>query len=241
MGKAFNASVILPATYNKSAKRYPVIYLLHGYSQNYAGWSKIVPLDKYSDTFQVIFVCPDGNRNSWYIDSPIKTNSKFETYISKEVVAFIDSAYRTIASVRGRAIAGSSMGGHGALRILWNNQDRFVAATSISGILDLTPFAGQWDIAQVIGTFAGNKRLWQQYSVAWLARKIDLRQRDIFIDCGIQDPALACNRQVHEILIERNIVHDYRESAGGHTPQYVRNAFEYHLIFLMRQLKKAGK
>jgi S-formylglutathione hydrolase FrmB len=240
MGKRFKASVVLPDSYNSSKKRYSVVYLLHGYSQNFSAWPKVAPLRNYSDTYQLIFVCPDGNRNSWYIDSPVLPGSKFETYIAREVVAYIDSSFRTIATARGRGLCGSSMGGHGALRILWNNPAVFIAATSISGILALAPFAGQWDLSRVLGRRENNMQNWQRYSVAWLADSVEIKQRGIFIDCGMSDPALSVNRAVHEKLSKKGIAHDYRESPGGHTPQYVRAAVEYHICFLSRMLRKPG-
>jgi len=137
MNRSFKAYVITPSDY-ASGRRYPVIYLLHGYSHNFASWSKIVPLENYADTFKLMFVCPDGDYNSWYLDSPVKQNSLFATYIAKEVVPFIDSNYHTIADAKARAIIGSSMGGHGAVTLLAMHPDVFCGSGSISGIMDLT-------------------------------------------------------------------------------------------------------
>jgi len=94
------------------------VYLLHGYSGDYLTWTRVAPLDEYADRYHVVFVCPDGNFNSWYMDSPVRADSKFESYIVDDVVPFIDKNYRTWAQARGRAIIGSSMGGHGPRQFL---------------------------------------------------------------------------------------------------------------------------
>lgn len=130
--------VILPADYNESAL-YPVIYLLHGYGGDYSSWLKIKPdLPQLATEKQVIFVCPDG-LSSWYWDSPVNKDMQFETYVSKDLVGYMDAHYRTVADRSGRAIAGLSMGGHGALWLSIRHRDTFGAAGSMSGRRRYTP------------------------------------------------------------------------------------------------------
>ena len=138
------ATVILPEEYynDKSAakKRYPVIYLLHGYAGDHAQWSRITDLKKLANQSKIIFVCPDAGYDSWYFDTFSDTaNFYYERHIMHEVITHIDSVYRTCGA-RSRAITGLSMGGHGALRFISLYPDSFVAAGSMSGILDLRPF-----------------------------------------------------------------------------------------------------
>lgn len=122
MHKNIKAVVIKPDTY-KDGKSFPVVYLLHGYSGNYADWVVKAPgLAHLADEFQLLIVCADGNFGSWYFDSPVDTASKYETYISNELVNWVDKAYRTIANRKGRAITGLSMGGDGALYNAFRHQ-----------------------------------------------------------------------------------------------------------------------
>jgi S-formylglutathione hydrolase FrmB len=65
MKTRYNATVITPDSYKNSNKKYPAVYLLHGYSGDYSTWPEVAPLQEYSDTYQLIFVCPDGGFNSW--------------------------------------------------------------------------------------------------------------------------------------------------------------------------------
>ena len=219
MHRSFKACVITPSDY-ASGNCYPVIYLLHGYSHNFASWSKAVALENYADTFKLMFVCPDGDYNSWYLDSPVKKNSLFASYISKEVVAFIDANYRTIADAKARAVIGSSMGGHGALTLLAMHPDVFCGAGSISGIMDLTEFPNEWGIAGVLGPYDRNQRIWRQYSFIGMAEKLVGKNRAIILDCGASDFALAGNRNAHELLQKLKIPHEYIEHGGNHTMSY---------------------
>ena len=80
-------------------------------------WIGIKPnLPQIADEKGMIFVCPDG-KNSWYWDSPLNPSYRYETFISSELVKYIDEHYKTIADRKGRAITGLSMGGHGAMWI----------------------------------------------------------------------------------------------------------------------------
>ena len=123
MRKEVKNVVILPENYS-SKKHYPVVYLLHGYSDNYAKWVKTVPAIKFLSTeHQCIIVCPDGGYSSWYFDSPIDSTFQYESYIVKDLLTFIDGHYSTIPNRTGRAITGLSMGGHGALYLAIRNQN----------------------------------------------------------------------------------------------------------------------
>lgn len=91
-----------------------VVYLLHGYGGNETTWPSLKPeLKDYADRENLIFVCPNGE-NSWYWDSPLNEDSQFETFVSRELVSYVDGHYRTLPSREKRAITGLSMGGHGA-------------------------------------------------------------------------------------------------------------------------------
>ena len=118
MNKEVQVVVVTPdAASGKKAVACPTIYLLHGYGGNAKTWIGIKPnLPQIADEKGIIFVCPDG-KTSWYWDSPVNPSFRYETFISSELVKYIDEHYKTIADRKGRAITGLSMGGHGAM---WN-------------------------------------------------------------------------------------------------------------------------
>lgn len=234
--RSLKAVIILPSTYDKKEK-FPVVYLLHGFSGNYQSWSKIVPLKDYADKYKVIFVCPDGNFDSWYLDSPYLHGSQFETYICKEVVPYIDGYYSTVKNYHGRVIIGSSMGGHGAVTLLCKNPNLFIGAGSISGIMDLREFPEKWGIKMVLGQLGQDDNLWKGHSFVGMFHLLKGKNRELILDCGVDDFALAGNRQVHELLLKENIPHEYYERPGEHTFEYPKKVLEYHLFHFSKVLR----
>ena len=97
LGKSYKATVVTPDEYKNSSKNYPVVYLLHGWSGNYTDWVDQTSVEELTDKYGIIIVTPDGDYDKWYVDSKINKNSKFSTFIGKEVVEYIDKNYHTIA------------------------------------------------------------------------------------------------------------------------------------------------
>ncbi|RUA12615.1 MAG: esterase family protein [Flavobacteriia bacterium] len=217
MGKSIKAVVITPDSY-ASDKKYPVVYLLHGYSGNYADWIRRSPsINQYADQYDVIIVCPDANYSSWYLDSPMKPESKYETYIAKELVSWVDQNYSTLADRSGRAITGLSMGGHGALSLAIKHQDVYSIAGSMSGGVDIRPFPGNWEISQLLGSIEDFPDRWKSHSVVELAQSHAMDSLEIIMTCGSEDFFFGVNNDLHQILLEKKVPHTYISAPGGHT------------------------
>lgn len=223
--------VYLPSDYNES-KTYPVLYLLHGHGGNYKTWGEVVKpdLDKDATNYQMIIVTPDG-QNSWYWDSPIKEDMKFETYVSNELIHYIDSVYQTITSPSGRAIAGFSMGGQGAMHLSINHPDVFGACGSMSGGLDIRPFPNSWNMKSLLGTLRDNTEVWDSIAIVNQLQKIEPNTLSIIIDCGTDDFFYKVNEEVHKKLLYLNIPHNYISRPGGHNREYWNNAIKYQLLY----------
>jgi S-formylglutathione hydrolase FrmB len=240
MKKNIKAVVITPDNY-AALSALPVVYLLHGYSGNYADWiNKAKGFEKAADQFQIIIVCPDGN-NSWYWDSPVDSNYKYETYISKELVSWIDARYKTIKDKKGRGITGLSMGGHGGLYLALKHQDVFGAGGSMSGGVDIRPFPNNWDMALRLGKLSENPELWDKYTVANLLHLYKPGSLALIIDCGTEDFFFKVNENLHQQMIYRNIAHEYIVRPGAHNWPYWINAVQYQLLFMSNYFKNQVK
>lgn len=232
MKKNIKAVVIRPDDYN-DAKELPVLYLLHGYSGNYAAWvNGAKGLEKAADLYQLIIVCPDGGYGSWYWDSPVDPNFQYETYVSKELVAWVDGKYKTIRSPKGRAITGLSMGGHGALFLAFRHQDVFGAAGSMSGGVDIRPFPMNWDMAKRLGNYSEQPERWEKNTVINMLYLLKPNSLKLIIDCGTEDFFYRVNENLHAQLLLRNIPHDYTTRPGAHDWGYWSNAINYQLLFM---------
>ncbi len=238
MKKNIKAVVIKPSHYDTTIK-YPVIYLLHGYGGNYADWvTKVPSIIKEADNYRFIIVCPDGNVGSWYFDSPIDNHWKYETYVGTELVQWIDKHFSTIKKKSGRAVAGLSMGGHGALYLAINHPSTFGAAGSMSGGVDLTAFPSNWDIALRLGSYEQNIDRWKSYSVINMIYKIKASPPALIIDCGYEDFFFPVNAQLHQKLLAENIPHDYISRPGSHSWEYWKNAIGYQFLFFNNFFRK---
>ncbi|MCF2502486.1 esterase family protein [Dyadobacter sp. CY107] len=232
MKRNLKTVVVTPSQYD-SGNTFPVVYLLHGYGGNYADWiSKAKGFEKAADTYNMIIVCPDGGFGSWYWDSPVDPQSQFETYVSKELVSFIDTKYKTIKDRTGRGITGLSMGGHGALYLALKHQDVFGATGSMSGGVDIRPFPNNWDMAKKLGKYAEQPERWEKNTVINMLHLLTPNSLAIMIDCGVDDFFYGVNEKLHEQLIYRNIPHDYLVRPGAHNWPYWTNAIQYQLLFM---------
>ncbi len=238
MQKYVKCVVIKPDNYKKKKNHFPVVYLLHGYSDKYSGWLEKVPgLHQLVDASQVIVVCPDGNYDSWYFDSPMDNTSKYETNVAEEIPAYIDTHYRTIRDRKARAITGLSMGGHGALYLAARHTDIFGAAGSMSGGVDIRPFPDNWNIKKYLGTYAGHPDNWNKNTVINAIDSLHNDELKLIIDCGIDDFFIQVNRDLHQKLLTLKINHDYTERPGVHNWDYWANAIKYQLLFFGEYFK----
>ena len=252
MHKEFKCVVIKPAIYKKPVRQggkkisLPVVYLLHGHDGWYSNWLIRVPqLKNYADEYNLIIVCPDGGKSSWYFDSPVDSTIKYETYIGKEVPEYIDAHYNTIKNRKGRAITGLSMGGHGAMFLALRHPDFFGACGTMSGGMDLNYSRSKFDIIKRLGDTITHADNWKKYMVITVVdeykKQIETGIGDaltMMIDCGIDDFYYEPNMLFHEKLLRLKLPHDYVIRPGKHDWAYWKNAVQYQLLFFSNYFRK---
>jgi S-formylglutathione hydrolase FrmB len=241
MKSDFKAVLIRPDSYKKTKASYPVVYLLHGYDGRYSDWIKKVPeLKSYVDQFQIIIVCPDGHKSSWYFDSPIDSTMRYETYVGIEVPAYIDKTYRTLKDRKTRAITGLSMGGHGGIFLGLKHKETFGGIGSMSGGFDLYASRNRYDISKRIGDTVNYRQNWIDYSVLGMIEKYKVEDTRIMIDCGVDDFFYPANKLLHEKMVKLKIPHEYIERPGNHSWTYWTNAVKYQLFYFTECFKEAS-
>jgi len=241
MHKEIKAVVVKPSLYSRSDS-FPVVYLLHGHSGNYRDWVTNVPaIKEYASRWGMIIVCPDGNYDSWYFDSPVDSSLRYETYVSKELVKYVDDHYKTLPGRDGRAITGLSMGGHGALFLAFRHQDIFGAAGSMSGGVDIRPFPTHWNIAGRLGSIDSFPQRWADYSVVNQTKLLKPGSLSIIFDCGSEDFFYKVNNELHEKLLAEKIPHVYSSRPGGHDWNFWSNSIEYQLLYFHHYFEQKNK
>lgn len=130
-------TVVLPGGYERSASRYPVLYLLHPFGEAHDSWLTETDLLDFTAERRAIVVLPDAETTGVVVDGR-DGSCRRETQLMAGVIPYVDARYRTVAGRAGRAIAGASSGGFSALHVAARNPDRFAAAASLSGPADVT-------------------------------------------------------------------------------------------------------
>ena len=236
MQRDIAATVVVPDA-AEAGHRLPVLYLLHGYGGSHLAWLGIADLRRLADGFGMILVCPDGE-NSWYWDSPLDPRSQFETFVSQELVDWVDARYPTLPVREGRAIMGLSMGGHGALWIALRHMDRFGAAGSTSGGVDIRPFPDAWEMKKQLGEMAENLERWDAHTVIEQVDSLRNGQLALIFDCGYGDFFYQVNLNLHEKLLKLGVGHDFQVRPGAHNAEYWATALPSQMLFFHRYFRQ---
>ena len=217
----------------------PVIYLLHGHGGHAKTWIDVRPdLPKIADRDGIIFVCPDGNRDSWYWDSPVVPESRYETFISKELIEYTDKNLNAIPDRSKRAITGLSMGGHGAMWNAIRHQDVLGAVGTTSGGMDIRPFPNSWGMKKYLGERDENLDVWNNHTVINQLDRLKDGALAIIIDCGVDDFFFGVNKAVHERLLQQKVGHDFIARPGAHNGAYWKNSIGYQIKFFKKFFEK---
>lgn len=273
LGIRKRAMIWLPPSYaSEPSKRFPVAYYLHGANGNETQWLNQAQLGVALDSLvaagmpEMIVVMPDGD-NGFYTtwnflgdwagcrrnrppnaepaESYCVPWPHYDDYIARDLVAFVDRSYRTLAERRHRGLAGLSMGGYGAITLALSYPEVFSAAASHSGVLapargggrapvpadrfDLALLRaswspGLWDIAAPV--FGSDSVGWAARDPAVLYERARRRYRGVlpalYVDCGTDDPFLHQNRAFRDAIAASGGHILYREHPGAHTWAYWR-------------------
>ncbi len=231
MGRKMPYRVVLPTDYDKkeeNGRRYPVIYLLHGLTGHFDNWTTKARLADHSAGLRVIIVTPEGE-NGWYTDNLSKANENFDSYIIKELIPEIDRRFRTLPRRDQRAIAGLSMGGYGALKFGLKYPDLFVLAGSFSGALGVAtiterkfPGAVGKTVDAIFGPEGSEiRKANDPFDIIRRATPEKIKTFPfLYIDCGTEDYLFSNNRDFVQLLLEKNVPHEYRQLPGAHNWAY---------------------
>jgi S-formylglutathione hydrolase FrmB len=228
-----SAMVIIP---ENAPGPFPVLYLLHGLSDDHTAWTRRTSIERYVQGVPLMVVMPNGERG-WYSDSATVPTSAFETFITSDLIGFVDGAFQTKACREGRAVCGLSMGGYGAFKLALKHPDLFRAAASLSGALDLrarlNPDNPRYDEMRLVF----GETLSASDDVLALIETADRSTMPaLWMDCGAEDGLLDGNRRTHEHLNSLGIAHDYSERPGGHSWDHWDKVIVDALVFLKREL-----
>lgn len=243
LGRTMRYRVLVPEGYDSSLRRYPVLYLLHGLGGNYYDWTTRSNIADYTRALPLIVVMPDAE-NGWYTNSADGAG-RYEDYITTDLPADVVEKFRTVNSRYGRAIAGLSMGGYGALKLALKRPAAFSVVGAFSGAFEVTRpgrlerIIGAQEserITRIYGPPDSKTRV--ENDVFLLAAALKPAAAPyVYIDCGISDNELiGANREVVAALHKAGVAYEYHEVAGGHTWDYWDRQIRAFLPVLMKKM-----
>lgn len=242
LGEEIRYTVYMPFDYETSERYYPVVYLLHGYGDNDMGWIQFGEANMLCDKAiaenkipPMILVMPDARR-TWYINN-YDESVRYEDFFIQEFIPFIESKYRIRSEKRYRGVAGLSMGGYGALLYSIKYPGMFQACAAFSpgvhtGDEIIKMDTGRWNI--LFGDvyekdLTGEDRFTKSYNandIFELVKNLNAPELEFtrfYIDCGDDDFLIKGNMELHSLLIDKNIEHEFRVRNGGHQWSYWRS------------------
>ena len=252
LGREVSYLVYLPPGYEQETKPYPVIYWLHGMGANQRGGATMfVPqvgaAVKEGLLAPCIVVLVNGMVKSFYCDS---TDGRvpMESVIIGDLIPHIDQTYRTLARREGRAIEGYSMGGYGAAHLGFKYPELFgTVVVNAGALIDPNPTNLPKDGPMFAVFGDDNERRVAEHPMQWVRKNADkLRnQTHIRIGCGSLDNLLPRNKELHELLTQLGIEHEYEvvPDVAHESPVYYRKlgtkVFEFHQKSLAAPSKDA--
>jgi putative tributyrin esterase len=248
LGREVNYCALLPPSYDTSeSRRYPVLYYLHGLGDNEqmflhaGGLNLLEDLSERRRIGEFIVVTPEGDI-SFYINSR-DGRERYEDFLIREFLPFIERRYRVERGRRSRGIAGISMGGYGALHLAFRHPELFGSVSASSAaLIEKLPAVTLGDAQQpaarrILGGAFGtppDPAFWERQSPLSLAQTFHPAGLQIYLDCGSEDDYGFDHgaRALDKILTRRRIPHQFHLYPGGHNwlyfAQHMPASFEFH-------------
>lgn len=251
LNKSVRYTIYLPADYDYSERTYPVVYLLHGFTDDNTGWLQFGEINRYADKAiadgtipPMIIVMPNGD-SSFYINS-FDGKEKYEDFFIKEFMPSIEKTYRIKAEKKYRGVAGLSMGGYGSLILSLKYPDLFAAAAPLSAAIEsdsaiaAMPDAGydrMW--GPLFGrSLKGKARLTKTFYENSVLQIVESKSTDelnkvrYWIDCGDDDIFTKGNCLLHILLTDKHVPHKFISRDGAHNWTYWRTGIVDALKFI---------
>ena len=240
-------AVYLPPNYDSSSRSYPVLYLLHGYTDDHTGWIQFGEVLHIADrailsgeSTAMIIVMPDADTGGAGYTNALSGKWNYEDFFFEEFMPHIEERFRIKKDKRFRAIAGLSMGGGGSFIYALRRLDLFSSAAPLSASLGPQNLEEMKDFTYLGYTSSNhNQKDFERYSnrnnplqlVENMEAK-DLNSVRWYIDCGDDDFLYKSNSLMHIKMRGKNVKHEFRIRDGGHSWSYWRASLPKVLEFI---------
>lgn len=217
----------LAETRKRSRKKFRTLYLLHGRSDDHAAWQRKTSIERYVEGLNLAVVMPAVHR-SFYTD--MVHGGKYWQFISEEVPAVVHNLFSLSSDRKDNFVAGLSMGGYGAFKLVLTHPERFAAAASLSGGLDLSDTVREDNPRNDASRLAEFRTIFgdlskvpgSEHDLFRLAREVargPVKPR-LYLCCGTEDYVYSQNVHFRDVLSELPLDLTYEEGPGDHDWAY---------------------
>ena len=211
----------------KPRKKLRTLYLLHGHSDDHTAWQRYTSIERYAEDLNLAVVMPAVHL-SFYTD--MAHGGKYWQFISEEVPALVRDMFPLSTRSEDNFVAGLSMGGYGAFKLAFTHPDRYAAAASLSGALDIRevvkahrdPANKAW-LAEMRTVFGDPSKVpGSKHDLFTLAKKVakgKVKPR-LYQCCGTEDQLYADNLRFRDVVRKLPLDLTYEEGPGEHNWAY---------------------
>jgi putative tributyrin esterase len=237
-------SVVIPTlTYDEIAEgredmyapgtRFQTLFLLHGYSDDQTGWLRFTTVERYAVSRRLALIIPSV-QNSAYAD--MAHGGRYWTYVTEELPRVARALFPLSDRREDNFVAGLSMGGYGAFKVALRNPDRFAAAASLSGALDVASLLIEPDRRGMFeNVFAANDKVAGSdddlFHLAEIAARSKGRAPKLYQACGTEDFLYARNISFRDHARSLGLDLTYEEGPGAHEwdfwEAYIRRVIDW--------------
>jgi S-formylglutathione hydrolase FrmB len=212
-------TVLLP---DEGAGPPPVLYLLHGLTDGHSAWSRFSSIERYAAARPLAVVMPEVHR-SFYADETY--GLRYWTFLSEELPRIVERFFRVSTARADTFVAGLSMGGYGAMKWALRQPERFAAAASLSGAVDVAhmlEFDKRPHITELIArVFAGRSVAGSDEDLLSLVEKADRSTLPrLMVRCGTEDHLIDQNKAFVAQCAKAGVELDAAFTPGGHEWSY---------------------
>jgi len=251
-GRRITAWVYLPPDYKSSTRRYPVAYLLHGAPGSVrdpfvnAGVHRVAERLILARQIEPLILVgwdgygPRGFEDATYFLDRKDGSYQMESFVTRELVPFIDRTFRTQARSQSRALVGFSAGGYGAANLGFKHPELFGLMASHAGFFD--PNDDARTMTQILGPRAANAALWNANSPLLRAREVPSGKRlHFYMDCGRDDPLLSEWKKMQAELKARHADFEAQIVEGAHDWTFLSRHYADSLRFCDERFREMAK
>ena len=240
-------AVYLPPDYETSTRDYPVLYLLHGYTDDHTGWIQFGEVHhiatkaiREGQATPMIIIMPDADTGTPGYTNVLSGKWNYEDFFFKELLPHVEERFRIKKNKRFRAIAGLSMGGGGSFIYALRRPDLFSSAAPLSASLGPQSLEEmkRYDYLGFDKTQYNQKdfdRYSKRNNPLELVDQMTLEKLNSvrwYIDCGDDDYLYKANSLMHIKMRDKGVKHEFRIRDGGHSWSYWRSALPSVLSFI---------